>query len=71
VTDEGAPIAAACLHPHPALRATFPRLGEGFRSGKPSAKNKSIRNEIRWFSKAKVADAFLVYMRQTKTAPKS
>jgi hypothetical protein len=21
---------AACLHPHPALRATFPRLGEGF-----------------------------------------
>jgi len=40
-------------------------------SGKPSAKNKSIRNEIRWFSKAKAADAFLVYMRQTKTAPKS
>ena len=23
--------AAAALHPHPALRATFPRLGEGFR----------------------------------------
>jgi hypothetical protein len=34
VTDEGAPLAAACLHPHPALRATFPRLGEGFCSGK-------------------------------------
>ena len=32
----------ASLHPHPALRATFPRLGEGFHSGKPSAKSKSF-----------------------------
>ena len=30
---EGAALAASYLHPHPALRATFPRLGEGFCSG--------------------------------------
>ena len=42
VTDEGA---AACLHPHPALRATFPRLGEGFYSGKLSAKSKNVYNK--------------------------
>ena len=37
---------AACLHPHPALRATFPRLGEGFCSGEDSAKNKSVYKRI-------------------------
>ena len=45
VTDEGVPIAAVCLHPHPALRATFPRLGEGFYSGKLSAKSKNVYNK--------------------------
>lgn len=30
VTDEGVPIAAVCLHPNPALCATFPRLGGRF-----------------------------------------
>ena len=45
-TDEGVPIAAVCLHPHPALRATFPRLGEGFCSGEDSAKNKSVYKRI-------------------------
>ena len=42
VTDEGVPIAAVCLHPHPALRATFPRLGEGSCPDEGSAKNKSV-----------------------------
>ena len=52
MTDEGVPLAAACLHPHPALRATFPRLGEGFSGGgKVSAKNKSICNENAVFLK--------------------
>lgn len=54
------PLAAMKL---PLRGKASPRSGEGFRSGKPSVKNKSIRNEIRWFSKAKAADAFLLYMR--------
>ena len=45
VRGEGVPIAAVCLHPHPALRATFPRLGEDFYSGKLSAKSKNVYNK--------------------------